>query len=200
MMKRFIIAGIFSLILMASAAHAANGLAVYGSYWASEDMDADYGGGGKLKMLVSSGLSMELRGAYFKGFKKEETDSDGLSAENKFTLIPVEAGLVIDLPMDAISFYAGGGAGYYMFQDGELSIQDDDGSESFDVDYDNAWGWYAVAGVEFPVSGFVLFAEAQYRWLTIKSDDVEVDGTTLPGGEDMKMDGFGGNVGILFPW
>ena len=199
-MKHFIMAGILSLILMASVAEAADGLAVYGSYWKPKDMDANYGAGAKLKMLVNSGLSMELRGTYFKGLKKEETASGGVSSENKFTLIPTEAGLVFNLPLDSVSLYAGGGAGYYMFQDGELSIQDGDTSENYDVDYENTWGWYAVAGAEFLVSGFVLFAEAQYRWLTVKTDDIEIDGASLPDGEDIKMDGLGANVGILFPW
>ncbi|NCC52652.1 MAG: porin family protein [Spartobacteria bacterium] len=201
-MKRFIAATALGLMMAACAAEAANGLALYGSYWAPKDMDANYGGGGKLKMLVSSGLSMEIRGAYFKGLKKEESASGGIETENKFTSIPVEAGMVFDFPMEKFYIYAGGGAGYYMFEDGEFSVTDSGTSESYDVEYDNKWGWYAVAGVEMPLSSqMLLFAEVQYRWLKIEADDLEIDGEDVPySGEEMNMDGYSVNAGLLFPW
>lgn len=199
-MKKWVLAGLI-LMIGAMTSYAVPGLALYGSYWDTKDIDDAYGGGAKLKLELTPVICLEFRGTYFDAFKHEES-GPGYKEEDKLRIIPVEAGVVLDMPIDPVWIYAGGGAGYYIFDDGEINITMGDETTSLDVDFDNEWGWYAVAGIEFSLSRQVaLFCEAQYRWVKAEKGDIKSEGADLDFDDaDIKLDGFGVNAGMLFPW
>jgi outer membrane protein W len=191
-MKKIIVT-IMMLGLFASAAHAANGLGVFGAYWDTDDMDDAFGGGARLKLEIVPNIAIEVRGTYFPEFSREDNAF-------KYTVaaIPVEGALTVSFPMnDQFSLYVGGGGGYYMFNDGELKVKLT--GDKVDADPDDEFGFFALGGAEFAISGNVsLFAEAKYTWL--KFDKIEVSGHSMDLGEDVKLDGFGANAGLMLTW
>jgi hypothetical protein len=169
----------------------AGGIGFYGSYWDSEDPGAGTGGGVKISVPVAESLALELRGSYIQDFDK--MDDIG---QKDFAIIPIEADLVIQVPLgDALTLYAGGGAGYYVTPEYESKVAVE-GSLEPDIDFKDTVGYFGVGGLEIKLSDAVsLFAEAKYTWLEL--DEAEVDGVTV---KDLngKMDGLGANAGIMF--
>ena len=176
---------VLGVVLLGAVAASANGLGVFGSYWDTNDNDDVWGGGAKLQIDLMENICVEARGAYFPEF------GDSSGEELKVDIIPVEADAILKFPIsDMLTPYVGGGVGYYIF-DVENDI------EGVDVDIDNEFGYFALAGVEIAFNEQVsLFAEGKYTWLeaTIEaSGDVE-------GEETGKLDGFGGNAGLMLKW
>ena len=71
---------------------------LYGSYWDAEELDEGYGGGAKLEFSLGPPLALDLRGSWI-----TFDDSD-------LTVIPIEASLLLRLPMGEIIPYGGVGA------------------------------------------------------------------------------------------
>jgi len=104
-------------------------------------------------------------------------------------LIPLEAGLLFNLPLQdsPLNLYGGGGIGYAIIP------------EADDVDLDDEICFYAVAGVEFSLSDSAsLFAEAQYRVLEVDGAEVDDYGEVDLDDEKVDFSGFGINAGLLF--
>lgn len=168
--------------LAAGAAFAAGGVGVFGSYLDAKDPGPGYGGGIKFKADLAEYLGAEVRASCITQFDEDDSD-DGVY------LIPLEAGLVFNLPLgdDApIALYGGGGIGYAIIP------------EADDVDLDDSFCFYGVAGAEFSLGGSAsLFAEAQYRVLEV--DGAEVDGEDFDlDDEEVEFSGLGINAGLLF--
>lgn len=198
---RRVLAVLAVLALAATSASAAGGLGLFGSYIDSEDPGTAYGGGLKFKFDLGEPLAFELRGSYITGF--EPDDAIGEVLYEDLILIPVEADLVVNLPMgDAATAYVGGGGGYYVMPEYEIDIAIP-GSDEPDVDPDDTFGFFAVAGLELNLGESVaLFAEAQYRWLEVEGAKLDGEDVDLEDaiGQNVKFDGLGGNAGLLFKW
>ncbi len=138
----------FAIALMvglASAALAGGGFAVYGTYADMEDFDdAGYGGGLKLQAdLVESWLGVELRIQGLTGY-----GGDDPATEDSW-LASGEANLRLMLPVaDVLRLYAGAGVGYYVFPEYESKAAIGDSLEP-DIDPEDVWGYFGVAGVEW---------------------------------------------------
>ena len=183
-MRMFLI--VLGVVLLGASMASANGLGVYGSYWDTKDADSGFGGGAKLSMSFGQYFAVEARGTYFNDLSKDEGP---LNVD--LQVIPVEAGLVLNMPLsDAVTPYIGGGGGYYF-----LKADTDAGS----VDIDDEVGWYAIAGLEIKLSDAVaLFAEGKYTGVegTAKNDNVD----NIVDKVDIDLSGFGGNAGLLLKW
>lgn len=168
--------------LAAIVASAGSGVGVFGSYLDAKDPGPGFGGGIKFKTDLVDYLGVEARASCITQFDEDDSD-DGVY------LIPLEAGLVFNLPLgdDApITLYGGGGIGYAIIP------------EADDVDLDDSFCFYGVAGAEFGLGESAsLFAEAQYRVLEV--DGAEVDGEDVDlGDEEVEFSGIGINAGLLF--
>lgn len=183
-MRMFLV--VLGVVLLGAVVASANGLGVFGTYWKVEDGGDDgFGPGAKLQFDIMPNICIEARGSYFPEF------GDSSGDELKVDIIPAEADAIIKFPIaDQFSPYVGGGAGYYMF-----NVDSD--VEGVDVSMDDEFGYFALAGLEIALGEQVsLFAEGRYTWLEAT---VEVKGD-VTGKETGKLDGFGGDAGLLLKW
>lgn len=171
-------------------------------YWDAKDADQfDKDGLGGANFLTryqpSEYLGFEVRlgasGAwdcrkYRYNGKKYETDAT-------FLCYPVEAGVVLMLPVnDTISLYGGPGVGYYHY-DIDVKTSSKHGHHyhsewSRHIRLDDDFGWYAVAGLKIRLAAPVsLFCEGRYT-------DTE---TSLKDDDSVKFDcsGFGIQAGLM---
>ena len=178
-MKKSILTAILTAMLIVPGAYASS-LGAFVAYWDTKDAEDEFGAGVKLQLPLDRAIALELRASIFE-FKDEEG-----GIEVTLDVIPLEAGLIFSLaPGKDINPYIGGGAGYYIM-DGEVKL----GGMKSDLDVDNEVGYYAVGGIEVKLGKSVaLFVEAKYTWLKIK----KVEGIDA----DAKLDGIGGNAGLL---
>jgi opacity protein-like surface antigen len=140
----------------------------FGTYLDTKDYEEAWGGGLRLKYDLVEYIGLDFRGSMVR--------LQGLSAN----MFPVEANLILQLPIGNVLLpYGGMGVGYYFFDGGDL-------------DLDNQVGYGPLAGVELRLSRAVaLFGEA--RWLFLEP---EVGGS---GDLDkIRLDSFGVNAGIMF--
>ena len=168
--------------LGAVVATAGSGVGIYGSYFNADDPGPGFGGGIKIKTDLSEYFGVEARASCITQFDEDDTD-DGVY------LIPLEAGLLFNLPLQdsPLNLYGGGGIGYAIIP------------EADDVDLDDEICFYAVAGVEFSLSDSAsLFAEAQYRVLEVDGAEVDDYGEVDLDDEKVDFSGFGINAGLLF--
>lgn len=188
------------LALGATGAMAAGGFGLFGSYW-DADGDTGMGGGIKVKGELAPNLAIEIRASYLPEWDFDDDATD--DAFEDFSVIPVEADLTLNFPLaDALNVYAGGGIGYYVTPEFELKGAPIGASAEPDVDLDDEFGYFAVAGIEIKLNDQVaLFGEAQYRWLEI--EEAEIDGSDVDLddlGGSVEADGIGFNAGLLLMW
>jgi len=169
--------------LYASSAWA-SGIGAYGAYWktkgGSEAFDGDgFGGGAKIKMDLVPELSIEVRGTYF-SLKQKVDDVD---VGGTLEVIPVEAGLTLNIPnRSKCTPYIGGGVGYFF-----MNAKSDDG-ESHSLD--SVLGGYGIVGLEFELAeGLCFFAEGKYTVVSAQDKD--------EGSPKIKLDGFGASAGLM---
>jgi opacity protein-like surface antigen len=172
------------------AAMAGGGFGVYGTYMDMADMeDPGLGGGIKFQAdIAEEVLGFELRlGAV--------TDYDSAEAKDSY-LATVEANLTLGMPLgDKARIYVGAGGGYYVFPEFESDIAMG-GSLEPNIDPDDVFGFFAVAGIELMFNpNFGIFVEAKY--LVAEIDEMDIDGVTVDVDEG-DFGGFGVNAGLLF--
>ncbi len=164
--------------LGAASAYASGGVGVFVTYLNSEDLGGGWGGGLKFKADVEQFLSIEARGSVITAF-------DDWAGDDELYLIPIEGDILLNFPLGdgPLTVYGGGGGGFVFIP------------EVDDVDFDDTYTLFALAGVEIALGDSAsLFVEAQYRFL-------EVDGAEAADHEfdtDLELSGFGGNAGLLF--
>lgn len=170
-------------ILISAVVASAGGVGVFGSYLDGKDSGPGYGGGIKFKAGLSEYFAVELRASCLTKFDDWEGDDD-------LFVIPLEAALVLNLPLGKdvpLTLYGGIGGGYAIIP------------EADDIDYDDTFCYFALGGIEFALGESVsLFAEAQYRVLEV--DGADYDGTDIDFDDELKFTGLGVNVGLLFRW
>lgn len=159
----------------------AAGVGVFGSYWDTDDLGPGYGGGLKFNADLADYLAVELRASCITQFDDWKGDDD-------LFVIPLEVGLLLNFPLGTelpITLYGGGGGGYAIMPKAD------------DVDLDDDFTFYGVAGVEVALGGSVsIFAEALYRYL--KVDGAESHGEDIDFGNDKaRFSGWGVNAGLM---
>jgi opacity protein-like surface antigen len=177
-MKKNILSAIAVLGLLAAPAMAAD-LAVFGSYWATEDADDALGVGGKVRFGI-----VELRGTYFSDVT---ADTEPERFDFEVSAIPLEAGLAFKFAEnERFSPYIGGGAGYYLL-------------DTTEGDIDDEVGFYGVIGTDFGnPDGLSFMVEGIYRNMEASvrgdlDDDPDVDEDV-----DIQLGGFGINAGLVW--
>lgn len=161
----------------------------FGSYWSSDDASDSYGYGLRLASTGDPAGYLELRVSRYDDFT---LFMDGMDIE--LDVIPVDLGVTLNLGAeDSVELYLGGG-GTFFVMDGEARFA---GGGTRDLDLDNRWGYYGLMGFEFAVSDSIrLFGEGVYRKGKGRfSGDRSNEGAA---NMEFKMDGFGGNVGLLY--
>ncbi|MBP7009579.1 MAG: outer membrane beta-barrel protein [Kiritimatiellae bacterium] len=103
--------------LGAVVATAGSGVGIYGSYFNADDPGPGFGGGIKFKTDLSEYFGVEARASCITQFDEDDTD-DGVY------LIPLEAGLLFNLPLQdsPLNLYGGGGIGYAIIPEADASI------------------------------------------------------------------------------
>lgn len=130
------------------------------------DVDEDYKADDSLVRL-----SLDTRISYLRF-----TDESAL--DNDLDVVPIEIGALLGLGV----LYAEIGGGYYFMNS--------------DIELENSWGWFALAGVTLGKGTKGLFGEIMWRSLTSDFEDIDVDIDDLP--ESLDAAGIGVNVGISF--
>jgi opacity protein-like surface antigen len=194
MMKKVL--AVLAVVGLASVSASAGGFGVFGAYMDTDDAGAGIGGGIKFKSDISESLAFELRGSYIANF---DPDVDVELVYDDLVVIPVEADLLLTVPLgDQVQIYGGGGGGYYVLPEYEVNIAVP-GSDQPDLDWDDVFGYFGVAGIQIKLSDTLsLFGEAQYR--VIEIDKAEVDGVEEDVDPEVELTGLGANAGLLFVW
>ncbi|MEM7050704.1 MAG: outer membrane beta-barrel protein [Acidobacteriota bacterium] len=181
--------------LWASPAQAGN-VALYGSYWDTEDTGENIGGGARLGLMSVGSLEFEARVSFY----EEATDDlfdrilDGEDPRtgNGIQVTPVELGVRFNLGRP-IGFrpYIGAGASYYVL-DADTGDVDDEG------------GYYGLFGFELgDQSGLRFFAEAMYRTVeaTVEFDRDDFPDITIDEDQfDIDLGGVAINAGVTWSW
>lgn len=185
--------------LAAPLAFGDNGFGIGAAYWDTADAGDAWGAGLKTRVQMVEGVQFDLRASFFNSLGE---DSDDVSVD--LEVIPLEAGLALELPVaDRLDVYAGGGIGYYLME-GDAGGPN---QELVDVDPDNEVGFYLVAGSEFVLrrsdavygqTAAALFAEVMFR--SVSADSAKVEGGQEIRVDDADLDGLGVNVGLLMRW
>jgi hypothetical protein len=183
--------------LEAASAWAGGGLGFFGTYLDSKDPGTAYGGGAKLQFFLGDYVTLETRGSYLTQF---ETGGDGVQVRfEDLVLIPAEVDLLLTLPVGEgpVTLYAGGGGGYYFIPEYDL-VESAGPGGTHQYDLEDTLGFFGLGGIEIALSDSAsLFVEGQYRFLEVKS--AEVDGAEVDFAGDSTVDftGISGNAGLL---
>ena len=193
------------LVLPSVSAHASG---IFGSWWSIDETDTDGWGGGirqEIPLLpwgkdddevdhstTTYGDSVVSRVEHEDDYEADESlvrlsldtrasyvrFTDESALDNDLDVVPIEIGALVSLGV----LYAEIGGGYYFL--------------NADIELENAWGWFALAGVMLGKGTKGLFGEIMWRDLTSDFEDVDVDLEDLP--ESLDAAGIGVNVGISF--
>lgn len=197
-MKKGICVLALAAALVSASPASAQGFALFGSYWDTDEAEEGLGGG--INLSFGNELAFDLRASYYQElsnnkFEHVVIDNADLLRKNGLSILPVEVGLRYNFQPDGrVNPHIGGGVGYYIL-DTEIGDPKDE------------VGYYALAGATFRGnSGPGFYIEAVYRKAegTVEIDpedlgdidDVEFDGEDV----DLDLDGFGVNAGIIWRW
>ncbi len=172
-------------------------------YWDTEDGSDGYGLGVTLRLEVLQNVTFDLRYSWYRDLA-EGNAQEGV-ADVDLQVMPIEAGLSLNLsPVDFLDLYGGGGIGYYLM-DGDVDTE-----AGIEVDFspDDQFGAYAVAGLALDISatlperslatGVSLFAEGMYRVVSVDEARTATGRNVLF--DDGGLDGLTVNAGLLLLW
>jgi hypothetical protein len=167
-MKRIIIV-VFAALVLCSSFHSAHAFGVMASWWQMDESSQDgFGFGLRERIQIVPLIGIDTRASWL-----------NFSDQNDLNVFPLEAAGVVTLGL----FYGGIGFGYYIF-------------DAEDVELDNAFGWFVLAGVDVGLGGFGVFGDIQWRDLSADVEDVDPNLSNVPTSLDAAGVGF--NVGINF--
>ena len=185
-------------------------LGAYFSYWVLarlEGLGVDSAGGGGIvgHFRLRAPFELDLR---LSGFgisdSRDITTEDGQNFENDVTIVamPLEANALVRLPLgDSLSFYGGPGIGYYLF-DGQSNSRLNEEETVYDIEVDDEFGCYALAGLRFRFSTrLAAFVEGKYTWIETSIEkatevrhDIGIDWVE----QELDFSGLAVNAGLLF--
>ena len=188
-----LLAYLLALVTIAGAASAMAAdysvfnIGIGGQYWDAKDIDdfdtdGMWGGNIILRIRPIEYLGIDIRGGFSGNNDGNSYRIDGRRYERDVTFecVPVEAGLVLMLPLgDAFTIYGGPGVGYYWYN---LNINEHSTRHGHhyreeyddDIDLEDDFGWYALVGVNFRLAPhFSIFGEARYTDTETKLEDVD---------------------------
>jgi hypothetical protein len=210
-MKRLCCAVLLAVCGVALPAVSAHAFGIFGSWWNMDDTDVDGWGGGirqEIPLIPWGRDEDDHDDDYSTAYgdtvaMHHEDDDDGdyeadeslvrLSLDTRASFVRFNDDSALDLDLNVIPIevgallglgvlYAEIGGGYY-FMDS-------------DVEVENNWGWFALAGVMLGKGTKGLFGEIMWRDLTADFEDLDPDVDDLP--ESLEAAGIGVNVGISF--
>lgn len=193
MKTRKILACLLALVTVAGAATAlASDYSTFnfgfgGQYWLAKDIDdfdtdGLWGGNLIFRIRPIKYLGIDIRTGFSGNGEGESYRYGGRRYESDITFecVPVEAGLLLMLPVgDVVTLYGGPGAGYYWYN---ININEHSTRHGHhyrkeydkDIDLEDDFGWYALAGVNFQLCPhFSIFGEARYTDTDTKLEDVD---------------------------
>lgn len=187
----------------ALAEHTGFSLGLGVQYWDAKDadlLDEDGLAGGGLILrycpVEYAGIDLRVGGAGVWDGKKWREDGVKYEADATFYCVPVEAGLILKIPLgDALTLYGGPGVGYYYY-DIDVELHSRKGHHyhseySEHIKLEDDFGWYAVAGLTINLAPNVaIFGEGRYT-------DSETKLKHSDGGE-FDASGFGAMAGLMF--
>ena len=212
----FLLAGALALAVFAPAA-SATALRLGVAYWDAGDLcdvidDPLLGAEVVIGADISQFLDLELRAGCLGMWESKHKHFGDMREEYDYdlTVIPLEAGLALDVPLysgSPIHIFGGGGVGWYYFQH-EFTIESGYRHSRYHEewswdDHDSSFGAYAIAGLRLQLARNVsLYGQAQYRWLFDKLDLV----SDAAAGKDLddsffyelKASGIGFSAGVAF--
>jgi hypothetical protein len=191
-MRKALVIGV-ALAFAGAAASQASDLAVFGSYWDTDELEESLGGG--LKLSIGDGpWVVDLRASHFPDLTRdigdivEDPDVEG-SLDVKAT--PLEAGFAYRFQTDT-SFrpFVGGGGTYFMLDTNRFELDDE-------------VGYYVAGGFDTGGDNVGFFAEALYRkveaTLEAEAEDLDdIDDLELVNGAEVDLSGVGINAGVVF--
>ena len=189
-MKKALMAMGLAALLAAPAM--AGSLGIFGAWWTSEDASDSLGGGAWVDFYLGKGVEIELRGSHFSDFNTVNDVGD----KADLRVSAFDLGFTYNFGYSSgktLNPYIGGGGTIFST---ELDRVDNDKRLGT---VDNEWGYYAVGGLEFPISkSFAFVAEAMFRQskFEILGNDLGFSGVS----QKVDMKGFEGNLGIAFKW
>lgn len=185
-----------AMILFAWAAMAsATDFKLYGSYWNTTDVDDAVGGGlGFSFPLGESPLAISVGATYYQELSDEPVsnlfdDDEGVFQEEGLEVLPVDAGLQINLQQRGpFNLWIEGGVSYFFIDTTRSGL-----------DVDDETGWHASIGSRFgDPDGANFFAEALYRSTEATVRRADVDDVDVDEDVAIDLDGFVVNAGILW--
>ena len=144
----------------------------YAAYLDGDDLGSGVGAGALLRLdFLEEAVGLDIRGSFLR-FDDIKTD-----------LIPIEAAVMVRLPLARLGAYAGLGVGYYLFDM-------EDGSADDNV------GVFPLVGADIQLSDSLsLFGEA--RWLFLEADiDAAIQAAEELTEDSVDLDGIGVNLGL----
>ncbi|HAL93065.1 MAG TPA: hypothetical protein DCM68_08600 [Verrucomicrobia bacterium] len=185
-------------------------IGAYLSYWNVEDLDefdigGAFGAGVAGRFRLHDFLSLELRLSGYAAGDSEEVFIEGEGwFDNEITVVamPMEAGVLVCLPVgETVSLYGGGGIGFYLF-DAQFRSEQGPWETTYDIELDDEGGWYAILGARAQMARNVaFFVEGKYTWVetALKQSAEFLDGIGIEGIEpDLDFSGVAVNAGMIF--
>lgn len=185
-------------------------LGAFFSYWNLSRLDGlDFDGAGGAGIvghfLLCAPFELDLRLSGFAARDSRDiTTEEGQRFENDVTIVsmPLEANALVRLPLGgSFSLYGGPGLGYYLF-DGQSNSHLNDNETVYDIEVDDEFGFYALAGLRFQCTRhFAAFVEGKYIWIETSIEkatevrhDIGIDWVE----QELDFSGFAATVGLLF--
>ena len=180
------------------------------SYWDLSrldglDVEGAAGGGivGLFRLHDFYALELRLSG-FGASDARDITTEDGQRFENDVTIVamPLEANVLGRLPLgEKLGLYGGLGLGYYLF-DGQSNSELDGNETVYDIEVDDEFGFYALAGLRFQcTSHLAAFVEGKYTWIETSIEkatevlhDIGIDWVE----QELDFSGLAVSVGLLF--
>ena len=184
-------------ILTLIAGHSfASGISLINSYWSPADFSDDFGPGLKLQASLSEIYALEFRTSLFPDMG-EDVIVDEARVTVDLSVTPLEFGFIANVPYiydPLVQTYVGGGFGYYLI---DLSAKGPMGGIDYQVTDEIGFFFLAGGRLHFTPE-LVLIAEVQYRIVEGEAKSNTEGGTTSE--IDMKLNGFGGSLGLGVMW
>ncbi|NCD21663.1 MAG: hypothetical protein EOL90_01815 [Spartobacteria bacterium] len=186
------------------------GLGVHLAYWdlAQLDglgLDGNLGAGVVGHIPLSAHFAAELRMSGFAAGEKRNIETeDGQRYENNVTIVslPLEANLLLEMPLGrTFVLYGGPGVGYYLF-DGQSNTDQGDKTIVYDIEVDDEIGGYLLAGLRAQLRPHVgLYLEGQYVWVETRIKkaaevrrEIGIDWVA----QELDFSGFALHAGLIF--